>query len=264
MDFVRRVMDSAPAEGEFELFWLGQAGFVCKAPGGKLLAIDPYFSDYVQRIIPEEGFGFKRLSPPPCRADDLPFDALLISHEHGDHFDVDAMLAMLKNERMHIYTNKVVYAELLGMGVPEARLHPLEKGRSIPLWEGLRLTAMDCDHGELAPEALGFLLDFSFGKLYYAGDTAFTPDRLKAAVQAKPDVAILPINGAYGNLNGVSAAQYAALLQAKVCVPCHFWTFPLHHGDPQEIIDHLPKLAKNCVLRLLCQGEGFRYGCEGV
>jgi len=170
------------------------------------------------------------------------------------------MPAMLKNERTHVYTNKTVYGELQRMGVPEARLHPLEKGRTLTLWDGLRLTAVDCDHGALAPEALGFLLDFSFAKVYYAGDTAYSPDRLQAAVEARPDVAILPINGAYGNLNGVTAARYAALLKAKICVPCHFWTFPLHHGDPQEIIEHLPKAAEGCALRLLCQGEGFRFG----
>lgn len=264
MNFVRNVKDSAPPEGQFELFWLGQAGFICKTAGGKLIAIDPYFSDYVQRIIPEEGLGFKRLSPPPCHADDLSFDVLLISHEHGDHFDMDAMPSLLRNERMRIYTNPVVYAELRNMGVSETRLHCIKKGQTLPLWEGLCLTAVDCDHGELAPEALGFLIDFSFAKIYYAGDTAYSPDRLKAAIQAKPEVVLLPINGAYGNLNGISASQYAALLQAQVCVPCHFWTFPLHHGDPQEIIDHLPKLAKNCTLRLLCQGEGFQYGSKNA
>jgi len=259
MDFVSRVRDSAPIGNQFELFWLGQAGFVCKTAKGKLIAIDPYFSDYVQRLLPAEGLGFKRLSPPLCRADDLLFDALLISHEHADHFDADAMPAMLKNERAHVYTNKVVYAELQGMGIPEARLRLLEKGRSLPLWDELTLTAVDCDHGALAPEALGFLLDFSFAKIYYAGDTAYSPDRLQAAIDARPEVAILPINGAYGNLNGVTASQYAALLGAKVCIPCHFWTFPLHHGDPQEIIEHLPEIAQDCALRLLCQGEGFLY-----
>ncbi|MCL1854732.1 MAG: MBL fold metallo-hydrolase [Clostridia bacterium] len=264
MDFVSRVKSSAPPEGQFELFWLGQAGFVCKTAGGKLIVIDPYFSDYVQRIIPEEGLGFKRLSPPPCNADDLSIDALIISHEHGDHFDVDAMPLMLKNERMHVYTNKVVYAELLHMKVPETRLHLMEKGMSLLLWEELRLTAVDCDHGDLTPEALGFILDFSFTKVYYAGDTAYSPDRLEAAIQAKPEVALLPINGAYGNLNGITASRYAALLQSKVCVPCHFWTFPLHNGDPQEIIENLPKQAKNCSLQLLCQGEGFRYGSASV
>jgi len=262
MDFLRRVRNATPEQGQFDLFWLGQAGFLIKTAEGRIIAIDPYFSDYVQRAIPEEGLGFKRLSPPPCRAEEIPFDALLISHEHGDHFDVDSIPAMLESGRTHVYTNKVVYAALLDMDVEEDRLHCMQKGESLDLFGEARLTAVDCDHGELAPEALGFLLDFSFAKVYYAGDTAFTPGRLQAAFDAKPDVAILPINGAYGNLNGVEAARFAGLLCTKVCVPCHFWTFPLHHGDPQEVIEYLPKLAKDCALQLLCLGEGYHYSGE--
>ena len=65
----------------------------------------------VERLIPEEGLGFKRLMPLPCEAGELDTDVLIISHEHKDHFDVDA---------------------------------------------------------------LGFVLDFGFSRLYYAGDTALT------------------------------------------------------------------------------------------
>ena len=58
-------------------------------------------------------------------------------------------------------------------------------------------------------EALGFILDFGFSRLYYAGDTALTLSR------------------------------------------------PLHHGDPQEIIEHMGESAPDCRLMLLCQGESF-------
>ena len=49
----------------------------------------------------------------------------------------------------------------------------------------------------------------------------------------------------------------AGKLGCKVCVPCHFWTFPLHHGDPQQIIDSIAEKAPDCELKLLCQGEYF-------
>lgn len=69
----------------------------------------------MERLIPEEGLGFKCLMPPPCEVGELDTDVLIISHEHKDHFDVDA---------------------------------------------------------------LGFVLDFGFSRLYYAGDTALTLSRL--------------------------------------------------------------------------------------
>ena len=106
-------------------------------------------------------------------------------------------------------------------------------------------------------EGLGFILDFGFSRLYYAGDTALPLSRLQVPVKLQPEAAILPINGAFGNLNGKEAAEYAGLLKCKICIPCHFWTFPLHHGDPQEIIEHMGESAPDCRLMLLCQGESF-------
>ena len=236
------------------LFWLGQAGFLFKTAAGALIALDPYFSDCVQRLIPEEGLGFKRLTPPLCDADALTFDTLIISHEHNDHFDVDAIADMMKNGRTQVYTNGPSAEQMREMGLDMARVHVLKKNDPVAL-PGCTLLPVDCDHGALAPEALGCILDFGFTRVYYAGDTALTPERLKEPLRIRPEVAILPINGAFGNLNGVEAAQYAGMLQAKRCIPCHFWTFPLHHGDPQTIIDSIGTLAPDCELTLLCQGD---------
>ncbi|NBK90486.1 MBL fold metallo-hydrolase [bacterium 1XD21-13] len=258
MRFMERVGRTEVKQGEAAIFWLGQAGFLIKTAKGRQIAIDPYFSDCVQRLIPEKGLGFKRLMPPVCEAGEFDLDVLIISHEHNDHFDVDAVRDLVKGKTA-VYTNCLVAEEMERMGFDKAQLHVMKKGQ----WEELeefRMLPVDCDHGELAPEALGFVLDFGFSRLYYAGDTALTVDRLKVPVEMKPEVAILPINGAFGNLDGAEAAKYAGMLGCRVCIPCHFWTFPLHHGDPQQIIDCIGKEAPECELVLLCQGEAYRMG----
>jgi len=254
MSFVKRFQESQPNEGQLSLFWLGQAGFLFKTADGHAIAIDPYFSDHVMRT--ENNIGFKRMSPPPCEADDIVFDALLISHEHGDHFDTDAIGDMMKNGITHVYTNAPVAAGMEKMGFDMKRVHVLEKGKPVSI-PGCELLPVDCDHGELAPEALGFVLDFGFTRVYYSGDTSLTTERLSVPMSLHPEVAILPINGAYGNLDSLQAAEYAGMLGSKICVPCHFWTFPLHHGDPQQIIDCIGEKAPGCKLTLLCQGEGM-------
>ena len=73
-------------ENKVAVFWLGQAGFALKTHGGKLIAIDPYLTNYVRESIPEEGDAFKRLTAPLFDPDEIAFDILLSSHEHGDHF----------------------------------------------------------------------------------------------------------------------------------------------------------------------------------
>lgn len=253
MDFVKLVKETQPAQGQVALFWLGQAGFLIKTASGRTIAIDPYFTDHVRYTLND--IGFKRLTPALCGADEIEFDVLLISHEHGDHFDTEAIGPMMANGKTQVYTNAPSAAGMEKMGLDMDRIHVLKKGEKVDLLGECCLLPVDCDHGELAPEALGFMMDFGHARIYYAGDTALTYDRLTVPMEMKPEVAILPINGAFGNLDGYQAAEYAGKLGAKKCVPCHFWTFPLHHGDPQQIIDSIGEKAPDCELNILCQGE---------
>lgn len=251
--FAESVRNGAPEASKVRVFWLGQAGFLFQTASGHTVAIDPYFSDCVARLLPENGLGFKRLTPPPCEADELALDALLISHEHLDHFDVDSIEALMRNGRTQVYANAPVIGQMRDMGLDMARAHTLRKGEAVAL-PFVTVTPMDCDHGALAPEALGLMLDFGHVTIYYAGDTALTIPRLQAAIDRRPDVAIVPINGAFGNLDGVQGATLAGLLGCKRCIPCHFWTFPLHHGDPQVFLDAMPTEAPGVEPVLLCQG----------
>ncbi|MCE5343910.1 MAG: MBL fold metallo-hydrolase [Eubacteriales bacterium] len=257
MEFMQRVNHTSVPKGSVAIFWLGQAGFLLKTHELHTIMIDPYFSEYVQRVFPEMGQGFKRLMPPPCRAEEVNADVLLISHEHADHFDVDSFALLMDNGKTQVYTSRNVSAQMETLGLNVARVTTVCKSDSVQILPECKLRAIDCDHGDLSPDALGFLLDFGFETIYFAGDTALTPARLKDALQAQPDIALLPINGAFGNLNGVLAARYAAMLNCKVLIPCHFWTFPLHHGDPQELIEAMDKEAPGVALHLLCQGEGY-------
>ena len=64
-------------------------------------------------------------------------------------------------------------------------------------------------------------------------------------------------------LNAKDAAYLAKDLKAKVCVPHHFWTFPLHNselGDPMTAYRLFPDLAPDCKLQMLVPGEAFLCG----
>ncbi len=257
MELMQTVSQCQVPLGQVAIFWLGQAGFLLKTHQGHTIAIDPYLSDSVERLFPEMAPGFKRLSPPPCLPQDLCVDVLLISHEHGDHFDTDSIAALMAGGKTRVFTSGLVASQISDMGLDTSLVTAIAKGETLPILPECQLKAVDCDHGELAPQALGFLLNFGFETIYFAGDTALSPDRLSDALQAKPDVALLPINGAFGNLNGVLAARYAAMLESKVLIPCHFWTFPIHLGNPQELIDAMPSEAPAVRLHLLCQGEAY-------
>ena len=134
-------------ENQAGVFFLGQAGFVFKTPSGRLVALDPYLSDCCNRH-----FGFKRLMPYILEPKEIDFDTLLISHGHYDHFDPDSVPALMANGKTRLIGAKDVKAECDALGLTE-NLTFIAVGDTVA--EGdFGLTAMPCDHGELAPDAL--------------------------------------------------------------------------------------------------------------
>lgn len=244
------------------VFWIGQAGFLLKTAGGKLILIDPYLSDSVyEQTKKEDNYSFKRLTSALFTPDEIEFDLIFCSHEHGDHMDVGSMAALTNNRKTKVYSNPKGIESALKAGVPSGRITKIERGEQLDFGE-FTLKTLTAQHGTLSPEAMGFLFDFRFVQIYYAGDTAYDLEALAPVIAAKPEIALLPINGAYGNLGSETAAKYAHDLQAKVCIPCHFWTFPIHLGDPQKFIEAMPKYAPDCKLCMLSPGEPYIYSAK--
>ena len=69
--------------------WLGHASVVVQMDGVTFIT-DPIFSD---RASPSQMVGPKRYRDPPCSIHDLPsdLDAVLISHNHYDHLDMNSV-----------------------------------------------------------------------------------------------------------------------------------------------------------------------------
>lgn len=245
-------------EGKICITWIGQAGFLIKT-ARKVIAIDPYLTDSVYELFKADyGYGFKRLTPALFKPTELTVDYLFSSHEHGDHMDVEAIFPMTDNSITKLYANRESTEVAIEKGVPLWKIETIEKGDQIQLDE-IKVTVLCADHGELSPNAMGFLFDFGFAKIYYSGDTAYNKNILQQAIDSQPDIALLPINGAFGNLDAREAALFANDLKAKICIPHHFWTFPMHLGNPQQAIELFPQLAPSCKLVMQTPGETLFY-----
>ena len=88
----RRIAATQVPEAAVCLWWLGQAGFAFKTPAGRIVYADPYLSDAVQRL-----HGFKRLSLAPIAAEEVEADLVVLTHEHTDHLDPDAVPVIARN-----------------------------------------------------------------------------------------------------------------------------------------------------------------------
>jgi hypothetical protein len=80
--------------GRPAIFWLGQAGFVYKTPGGQVIYIDPYLTDCVERHV-----GYKRIMATPIQPEEVEADLLVSTHAHADRLDMDAMPILANNQR---------------------------------------------------------------------------------------------------------------------------------------------------------------------
>ena len=248
--FAQSVLNTQVPAKAAGVFFLGQAGFVFKTPAGQLIALDPYLSDCCYRH-----FGFKRLMPYILEPRELDFDILLVSHGHYDHFDPDSVPALMANGKTRLIGAKDVRAECDTLGLTE-NLTFISVGDTVTRGD-FSVTAMPCDHGELAPDALGLLIEIGGKRIYSMGDTCYRPDLLENPLLQDLDLLILPINGAFGNLNEEQAAQVIATLKPKLAVPCHFWNFAEHGGNPGVFQEKMKELAPDCAYVLMRQGEGM-------
>jgi len=180
------IRDTSPRPGEVALFSLGQAGFCVKTSGGTTLAIDPYLTDCVERLV-----GFKRLIPPPVRPEELEVELVAATHSHPDHLDVDAVAVWARRPRVHFVGAPDCAEPYRSCGVPAERVTILREGESYA-YRDVRLRAVYADHGELAPEAVGYLVVADGVSLYDVGDSGFRPERLMASLGGPVDVMVAP------------------------------------------------------------------------
>jgi L-ascorbate 6-phosphate lactonase len=244
--------------GSLAIFWIAQAGFVYKTPAGKVIYVDPYLTNCVNRLLGDVAYGFKRITPTLIEPDEVEADLVACTHAHPDHLDVDAVPVMARDSRLHFAAAPDCREEFKQLNVPPDRYTILKLGDTLECGD-CTLTAVFADHGSQTPDALGFLLQVGEIRVWQVGDTAYRPDRWQAIFSMGIDVIIPPINGAFGNLDGIQAAQLAGDAGAKIAIPCHFWMFAEHGGSPAQFLDACRQVAPSTLPRLMSQGELFVY-----
>ena len=235
------------------IYWLSQAGFVFKSPSGKIVYIDPYFSDVVERM-----FGFKRMMACPISVEEVNADLIICTHEHLDHMDIDALPVVAKNSRARFAGPIECVKEFKKMGIPAERCALLEEGKQIRL-EGIVVNVVFADHGELAPDAIGAVLEMDGVRVYHTGDTAYRPAEFEPAVRMQPHVLLPCINGRYGNLNAHEAALLTQSVNPQLAIASHFWMFVEHNGDPAGFLEDCSKLAPGVQALVMKPGERFLF-----
>lgn len=235
------------------LWWLGQAGFAFKIHSGRIVYVDPYLTDSVERL-----HGFKRLSLSPISPEDVKADLVVLSHEHTDHLDPDAIPVIAANNPACCFAAPSGCTEgLKKAGVPPRRRIMLRPNGVHPL-DAVAIQTAPADHGDFSSSALALEMDFSGVRVLYTGDTSWRSELFKPLFKRGIDVLLPCINGGFGNMNQVDAARMVQQVAPRIAIPCHFWMFAEQGaGDPGGFIQACHEWAPGVKALLLRPGEGL-------
>ena len=212
------------------LTWLGHASFRLDSSGGKRIYVDPWLDGNPKCPDSEK-------EPERC-------DVVALTHGHSDHTGSAAELGRRFQARL-VAIVELAYLLEEKHGYPNAAGGGMNKGGTVDV-DGVTFTMTHAFHsssleGNYSGEPAGLVITLEDGTaLYFAGDTCVFGDMQLIGRLYSPDVAVLPIGDHY-TMGPKEAAVALELLGAKRCVPCHYGTFPLLTGTPDELRKLAPK-----------------------
>ncbi len=187
------------AKGDLEIAFIGH-GTLMFSHGGKVVHVDPWakLADYP--ALPKA-------------------DVVLITHDHRDHLDLDAVAALSKDG------TEVIVSRSVGDKAPGATV--MNNGESKTV-QGIRIEAVPAynlvnkrDNGQPyhpRGDGNGYVITFGDKRVYVAGDTENTPE-MKA--MSGIDCAFLPMNLPY-TMTPEMVADAARAMKPGILYPYHF------------------------------------------
>lgn len=163
--------------------------------GGKKLLIDPGAFSFIEGNTSPKDIG--------------PVDAILISHEHTDHYFPEALKEFCAMKPTKIIAPKWIMPKLEEEGLT---CQVIEEGDTLKV-AGFSIEAFESSHERLpkaGPGHLGFMIN---SKLFFPGDS-FSLQSVENC-----EVLALPISGPFLTL--VDALEYAHLIGPKKVIPVH-------------------------------------------
>jgi L-ascorbate metabolism protein UlaG (beta-lactamase superfamily) len=243
---------SAPASG-LRITWLGHSTTLIEIDGARVLT-DPMWSE---RSSPSTWVGPTRFHPPPIPIADLPrIDAVVVSHDHYDHLDMETCRSLAKRgAAFHVPLG--LRAHLETWGVPRGQITEHDWWEDAELDNGVRVVSTPSRHfcGRGVPWAIGTLwtswaIVGPRHRVYFSGDTGLTEQFREIAAREGPfDVALLEIGQYHPNwgdihLGPAGALDAHAMLGARTLFPVHWSTFELGFHEWSEPAETLAGLAR--------------------
>jgi L-ascorbate 6-phosphate lactonase len=252
------IRETPVSPGDVAIFWLGGAGFAFKTAEGKIVFIDPYLSDCLDRF-----YSWKRLSlsPIPFAPNEVKADVVLVTHAHEDHLDPETIPAMAAASQAVFAGPTSCVSAMRAWGIPGERIVEINRGES-RIIRGIRVSAAFAYHvspaGAQTPDAVGYVLNLDRAVIYHTGDTLYHPD-LQEVRALQPQVILACINGQYGNMSPEEAARLTHEIEPAVAIPMHWGLVAENTVDPARFVAALGSTGSRARPVVLAPGEFYVY-----
>jgi L-ascorbate metabolism protein UlaG (beta-lactamase superfamily) len=185
--------------GDLKITFIGH-GSLMFSYAGKIIHVDPVSNEADYSKLPKA-------------------DLVLVTHHHGDHFDLKALETLRKEKTVWVMTEACAQKLKGGVVMKNGDTKMIE-GLKIEAVPAYNLVHMRSEGKPFHPkgEGNGYIITFGDKRVYIGGDTENTPEVKKLD---KIDVAFLPMNLPY-TMTPEMVADAAKAFKPKVLYPYHF------------------------------------------
>jgi len=200
-------------QGEIAIMWLGNhqkgslegyasAGFVIKT-SQNVIVIDP------SNLLSDDLDALEKV------------DAILITHDHGDHFNIDSTIMMQKKTGAYVVANPPAYS-VLSEQISSDKLVKMLPNNVISL-DGISITAFLGEHPSEMP--LLYVIEVDEFRIFDGSDSAYV-DVLKY-MESEVHIALVPAGDPSPTASPTDALEMTKATKPYVVIPMH--------GSPEQI-----------------------------
>jgi L-ascorbate metabolism protein UlaG (beta-lactamase superfamily) len=255
------------------VYFIGTATVLLRYAGFTILT-DPNFLHKGEKVHIGYGLSSKRVTEPAINIDQLPpFDLIVLSHMHEDHFD---RIAERKLDKMlPIITTLGAAEDLKKKGF--SRTYAVNTWESLTVIKGdvtLRITALPASHAPapvkfLVPPVMGSMLEFQSAanetqlRLYITGDTLLyeqlreIPRRFSDIDLALLHLGGTKIMGMLLTMNAKQGVEALKIIAPKVAIPVHFNDYKGFKSPLDDFKKAVNEAGLQSKVRYLKHGETY-------
>lgn len=238
---------------ELSLRWVGNAGWLISS-GGSLIATD-------LDLDPAE-----KIQEPPVTAAELAgLDAVLITHQHGDHCNLPTLRTLARESRCVFVLPRTCLEPVAELDIPADRIVIAEPHKPFDL-HGMRVEPIHAIHGDRDFTVLthedgfldglryncGYVLTIAGMRLLQPGDSLLTEEHL-----ALQDIDVLFVSPTVHNMHVDRSLILINRLEPAHILPQHFGTYVENpdnrfwtKGYPDELAERLSATLRQRFHRL--------------